>query len=51
MTIVERLFEQVNFDAPDRVQRGETELHITADTVREQVASIVKDTDLSKFVL
>lgn len=51
VTIVEKLFEQVNFDAPDRVARGETELRITADLVREQVASIVQDADLSKFVL
>jgi ATP-dependent HslUV protease ATP-binding subunit HslU len=51
MTIVEKLFEQVNFDAPQRVQQGETELRITEDFVRQQVAPIVQDADLSRFVL
>ncbi|MFI4860338.1 MAG: ATP-dependent protease ATPase subunit HslU [Phycisphaerales bacterium JB063] len=51
MTIVETVFEEVNFDAPDRVARGESELHITAQFVREQVAPVVADTDLSNFVL
>lgn len=51
MTIVEKVFEEVNFDAPERVARGETEVRITADFVRTQVAPIVQDTDLSKFVL
>lgn len=51
MTIVEKVFEQVNFDAPDRVARGQTTLTVTADYVRDQVASIVRDRDLSRFVL
>ncbi|MEX0655871.1 MAG: ATP-dependent protease ATPase subunit HslU [Phycisphaeraceae bacterium] len=51
MTIVEKVFEQVNFDAPDRVTNGDKQLKITAAFVREQVASIVQDRDLSKFVL
>jgi len=51
MTIVERLFEEVNFDAPERVARGETELRVTDSFVRQQVESIVQDTDLSRFVL
>jgi len=51
VTIVERLFEEVNFDAPDRAARGDTELRITGDMVQEQVAAIVQDADLSKFVL
>jgi len=51
MTIVEKVFEQINFDAPDRVAAGETDIRITAAFVREQVASIVEDPDLSKFVL
>ena len=51
MTIVEKVFEQVNFDAPDMVERGEREMKVTAAYVREQVAAIVKDRDLSKFVL
>ena len=51
MTIVEKVFEQVNFDAPDRVANGDKSLTVTADFVREQVAAIVADTDLSNFVL
>ncbi|MEE9212832.1 MAG: ATP-dependent protease ATPase subunit HslU [Phycisphaeraceae bacterium] len=51
VTIVEKVFEQINFDAPQRADRGETSITITADFVREQVASIVQDEDLSRFVL
>ena len=51
MTIVEKLFEQVNFDAPEMVARGETRLRVTDQFVREQVKGIVDDPDLSKFVL
>ncbi len=51
MTIVEKVFEQVNFDAPEMTARGEAVLSVTAAYVREQVAAIVKDRDLSKFVL
>ena len=51
MTIVEKLFEQVNFDAPEMVARGESRLQVTDQFVREQVKGIVEDPDLSKFVL
>jgi ATP-dependent HslUV protease ATP-binding subunit HslU len=51
MTIVEKVFEQANFDAPEMAERGETQLAITEAFVREQVAPIVQDEDLSKFVL
>jgi ATP-dependent HslUV protease ATP-binding subunit HslU len=51
MTIVEKLFEQVNFDAPDRVAAGDTDMRITEAFVREQVGPIVQDADLSRFVL
>jgi len=51
MTIVEKVFEQINFDAPDRVTDGDKQITITADFVEQQVAAIVKDEDLSKFVL
>jgi ATP-dependent HslUV protease ATP-binding subunit HslU len=50
-TIIERVFEEVNFTAPDRVRDGDTLLTITADFVNERVAPLVKDEDLSKFVL
>lgn len=51
MTIVEKVFEEINFDAPERVKGGEKKIVITGEFVREQVASIVQDEDLSKFVL
>ncbi len=51
MTVMEKLFEPINFDAPERKERGETKLSITADLVRDQLADIAGDEDLSKFVL
>jgi len=51
MTIVEKLFEQINFDAPDRVAEGDCELVVTSEFVAEQVSGVVEDQDLSKFVL
>ena len=51
MTIVEKVFEEINFDAPERVAKGEKKVAITDAFVRERVADIVKDEDLSKFVL
>ncbi len=50
-TIIEKVFDEVNFDAPERVERGETAFHVTGDFVRQQVADIVADADLSHFVL
>ena len=47
-TVMERLLEDVSFTAPDRA--GET-LTIDADYVRETVADLAKDADLSKFIL
>jgi ATP-dependent HslUV protease ATP-binding subunit HslU len=47
-TIVERIFEQINFDAPDMEQKR---VKITADFVRERLSEVVKDEDLSKFIL
>lgn len=47
-TVLERLVEDISFDAPDK--SGET-LVIDGDFVREKVGELAKDTDLSKFVL
>ena len=47
-TVMERLLEDVSFTASDR--SGET-LTIDADYVRETVADLAKDADLSKFIL
>ncbi len=51
MTIVEKVFEDLNFDAPQRVADGDKRFVVKAAFVRQQVAAIVKDQDLSKFVL
>ncbi len=47
-TILERVFETIGFDAPDLKEK---QVRITADYVRERLADIVKDEDLSKFIL
>lgn len=50
-TIIEKVFDQINFDASERVAAGETSITINADFVRKQVAAVVEDVDLSNFVL
>jgi len=47
-TILEKVFETISFNAPDT---GEKKVTITADYVRERLGEIVKDEDLSKFIL
>ncbi len=47
-TVMERLLEEVSFEAPDRKDERVT---ITADYVREKLADIVKDRDLSHYIL
>jgi ATP-dependent HslUV protease ATP-binding subunit HslU len=46
--VIERLLEEVSFAASDRPG---TRMVIDAKYVREQVGALVKDTDLSKFIL
>lgn len=47
-TILEKLLEEISFDASDR--HGET-LEITIDHVRERVSPLAKNQDLSRFIL
>jgi ATP-dependent HslUV protease ATP-binding subunit HslU len=47
-TVMEKLLEDISFDAEDR--KGAVIL-IDADYVRKQLSDIAKDTDLSKYVL
>jgi len=47
-TILERLLEEISFTATDRA--GE-KIQIDAEHVRERVSSLVKNADLSKFIL
>jgi ATP-dependent HslUV protease ATP-binding subunit HslU len=48
LTVMEKLLETISFEASDK--GGET-FTITADYVREQVAELAEDADLSKFIL
>ena len=47
-TVMERLVEDISFDAPDK--GGET-IRIDGDFVRDKVGTLAGDADLSKFVL
>ena len=51
MTIVEKVFEQINFDAPEMASRGEKKIKVDHGFVCKQVKSIIDDKELSKFVL
>jgi ATP-dependent HslUV protease ATP-binding subunit HslU len=47
-TIMERVFELISFEAPDLPDKR---VKITGDFVRGRLADVVKDEDLSKFIL
>ena len=47
-TILERLVEDISFDAPDKA--GET-IRIDKEYVDERIGKMAADTDLSRFVL
>lgn len=47
-TIMERVLEEISFDAPDR--KGER-VSITADYVRDRLKDIAADQDLSRYIL
>ncbi len=51
MTIIENTFDQINFEAPEMVASGTSSVTIDEPFVREKVAALVQDEDLSKFVL
>jgi ATP-dependent HslUV protease ATP-binding subunit HslU len=51
MTVIECVFEQISFDAPDLVEKGDTEITITSEFVHERLTEIMKDEDLRRFVL
>jgi len=48
MTVMERVLDEISFDAGDRV---DGKFVVDADYVRAQVADLSKDSDLSKFIL
>ena len=47
-TILEKVFETVSFDAPDLPEKKVT---IDATYVRDRLAEVLKDEDLSRFIL
>lgn len=47
-TIMEKVFEALSFDAPDR---DDEEVHITSAYVRERLDGILQDEDLSRYIL
>ena len=47
-TIIEKIFEDISFEAPER--EGET-ITITADLTREKIRDIVQDQNLTKYIL
>jgi ATP-dependent HslUV protease ATP-binding subunit HslU len=47
-TVMERLVEEISFNAPER--QGET-LNIDRDYVRDKLGSLVKNKDLSQYIL
>ena len=47
-TIMEKVFETISFDASEMKDK---KVKITADYVKERLAEVVKDEDLSKFIL
>jgi ATP-dependent HslUV protease ATP-binding subunit HslU len=47
-TIMERVLDEISFNAPDMKEKSAT---IDADYVRKMLADIVKDQDLSRYIL
>ena len=47
-TIMERLLEQISFEGPEWPDKA---VNITADHVRERLKDVVKDQDLSRYIL
>ncbi len=47
-TVMERLLEDISFDAPEMTQKS---IKVDADYVREKLSSISADNDLSRYIL
>ncbi len=50
-TLLEKLLEEVSFNAPDMVKEGKTEVSINAEYVDTRLKEIAKNRDLSQFIL
>ena len=51
MTIIEKVFEEVSFDADLRATRGDRGLLVDGDFVRQRTEHLVSEEDLGRFVL
>ena len=51
MTIIEKVFEEVSFDADLRATRGDRGLLVDGDFVRQRIEHLVSEEDLGRFVL
>ena len=47
-TILERMLDEISFDAPDRPEKN---IQVDAGYVREKLSEIIKDEDLSRYIL
>ena len=50
-TLLEKLLEEISFDAPDMAKEGKTEVVIDSAYVDKRLKDIAKNTDLSQFIL
>lgn len=50
-TILERVLDELSFEAPEVGRHGEWQVEITADYVEKRVAGVLSDPDLSKYIL
>ena len=51
MTVIECVFENISFEAPDLVAARSRRVEISAEFVRERLGEILEDEDLSRYVL
>ena len=51
MTVMEKVFEDIAFDAPEMAKRGELDVEISDSFVRERLAPLLENEDLGRFVL
>jgi len=50
-TILERVLDELSFEAPEVGRAGEWQVEITAEYVEKRVAGVLSDPDLSKYIL
>jgi ATP-dependent HslUV protease ATP-binding subunit HslU len=50
-TILERMLDELSFEAPEVGRHGEWTVEITADYVKQRVGDVLTDPDLSKYIL